>query len=292
MSIENTPEVTRHEAESPERDAGAVGGLGVTTTAVPSLDTERWALASDLAKIEETMSRLESRYAEDIDLVHPELRADAVNLTHYLALRQGDERSLQRRLGERGLSSLGRCEPHVLATVESVRFTLDSSTSLPVPASLSFEAGRGAARPQHGRPLRAPATWEGATDHGDASQRSSHRLPARAPPRRVRNGRGTDQRRPRRPRRMGAHGRQRSQGIRRSDPTVPDLHGSAGTQDAYGASGRGPARGPVAAPTRPSRSGRRTLSGQARGRAGDDRRGGACSSGRGRMARCVVHPRC
>ncbi len=111
----------------------------MTTT---SLDTERWALASDLAKLEETMSRLESRYAEDIDLVHPELRADAVNLTHYLALRQGDERSLQRRLGERGLSSLGRCEPHVLATVENVRFTLDSSTSLPVPASLSFEAGR------------------------------------------------------------------------------------------------------------------------------------------------------
>ena len=90
------------------------------------------------------MSRLESSYANDIALVHPDHRADAVNLTHYLALRQSDERSLQRKLGQLGLSSLGRCEPHVLATVESVRSALDTTTSVPVPSSLSFEAGRGA----------------------------------------------------------------------------------------------------------------------------------------------------
>ena len=59
-------------------------------------------------------------------------------------LRQGDERSLQRSLGELGLSSLGRCEPHVLATVESVRSALDGSTSVPVPPLLSFEEGRAA----------------------------------------------------------------------------------------------------------------------------------------------------
>ena len=88
------------------------------------------------------MLRLESRYAEDIALVHPDHRADAVNFTHYLALRQGDERSLKRSLGRRGLSSLGRCEPHVLATVESVRAALDGSISAPVPPPLSFEAGR------------------------------------------------------------------------------------------------------------------------------------------------------
>ena len=86
----------------------------------------------------------EARYAEDIAKVHPDHEADAVNLTHYLALRQGDERSLQRSLGQWGLSSLGRCEPHVLATVESVRSELDSSTSFTVPPALSFEAGRAA----------------------------------------------------------------------------------------------------------------------------------------------------
>ena len=64
-------------------------------------------------------------HGKDIAAVHPDHRPDAVNLVHYLALRHGDVRQLQRRLGERGLSSLGRCEPHVLATVESVRAALD-----------------------------------------------------------------------------------------------------------------------------------------------------------------------
>ena len=64
---------------------------------------------------------------------------------HYLALRRCDVRSLQRRLGERGLSSLGRCEPHVLATVESVRTALDDDAPpVSVPPALSFRAGRAA----------------------------------------------------------------------------------------------------------------------------------------------------
>ncbi len=113
-------------------------------TADPSLDTERVTLADDLAVLERTMSRLESSHADDIALVRPEHRADAVNLTHYLALRQSDERSLQRKLGRLGLSSLGRCEPHVLATVASVRAALDSTTDAPRPSPVSFEAGRSA----------------------------------------------------------------------------------------------------------------------------------------------------
>ena len=102
------------------------------------------AMAGDLVELEHAMARVEALHAGDIVLTHPDHREDAVNLTHYLALRQIDVRTLQRRLGERGLSSLGRCEPHVLATVESVRSALDSSVLVPVPASLSFEAGRAA----------------------------------------------------------------------------------------------------------------------------------------------------
>jgi len=105
---------------------------------------ERHSIAADLVDLEQAMARREARHTEDIAKVHPDHRADAVNLTHYLALRHGDERSLQRSLGQWGLSSLGRCEPHVLATVQSVRSALDDSTSLAVPAALSFEAGRGA----------------------------------------------------------------------------------------------------------------------------------------------------
>ena len=117
---------------------------GGQTNDVTFLEVERRTLAADLVDLEDAMARMQSHHAEDIARVHSEHRADAVNLTHYLALRQSDERSLQRRLGQRGLSSLGRCEPHVLATVESVRSALDSTTSVPVPTDLSFEAGRGA----------------------------------------------------------------------------------------------------------------------------------------------------
>ena len=78
-----------------------------------------------------------------MDPVH---RADAVNVAHYLALRHGDVRHLQRWLGERGLSSLGRCEPHVLATVESVRAALEGRVAISGPAHV-HKASADANRP-------------------------------------------------------------------------------------------------------------------------------------------------
>ena len=90
------------------------------------------------------MARLERKYRPDLALVHPDHHADAVNLTHYLALRQADVRSLQRNLGARGVSSMARCEGHVLATVETVRAELDASTARPLPPELGFQASRAA----------------------------------------------------------------------------------------------------------------------------------------------------
>ncbi len=55
-----------------------------------------------------------------IEEVHQNYRASARNLLHYLALRRRDLRPLQVRLAALGLSSLGRAESHVLATVEAV----------------------------------------------------------------------------------------------------------------------------------------------------------------------------
>lgn len=55
-----------------------------------------------------------------LDKVHPNYRDSAQNLLHYLALRRRDLRPLQMRLAKLGLSSLGRAESHVLATVDSV----------------------------------------------------------------------------------------------------------------------------------------------------------------------------
>jgi pyruvate kinase len=55
-----------------------------------------------------------------LDAVHANFQASAHNLVHYLALRRRDLRPLQQRLAALGLSSLGRAESHVLATVNAV----------------------------------------------------------------------------------------------------------------------------------------------------------------------------
>ncbi|WP_323843985.1 pyruvate kinase [Microbulbifer magnicolonia] len=52
--------------------------------------------------------------------IHANYRDSARNLLHYLALRRRDLRPLQLRLATLGLSSLGRAESHVLATVDAV----------------------------------------------------------------------------------------------------------------------------------------------------------------------------
>ena len=54
----------------------------------------------------------------------PERLFSAENLLHYLALRREDIRPLQDRLTRLGLSSLGRTEPHVLATINAVLHNL------------------------------------------------------------------------------------------------------------------------------------------------------------------------
>ena len=57
---------------------------------------------------------------QGLDEVHANYRDSARNLLHYLALRRRDLRPLQLRLAALGLSSLGRAESHVLATVDAV----------------------------------------------------------------------------------------------------------------------------------------------------------------------------
>ena len=57
---------------------------------------------------------------ELLEAVHANYRDSARNLLHYLALRRHDLRSLQLRLAALGLSSLGRAESSVLATLDGV----------------------------------------------------------------------------------------------------------------------------------------------------------------------------
>jgi len=59
-------------------------------------------------------------WTEVLFKVPPDHRQSAENLLHYLALRSEDIRPLQDRLARLGLSSLGRVESHVLATIDAV----------------------------------------------------------------------------------------------------------------------------------------------------------------------------
>jgi pyruvate kinase len=110
----------------------------------PKGHVDRASISAELCVLEDLMRRIETHREQDIMAADPSHRRDAVNLVHYLALRQGDISHLQRWLGARGLSSLGRCEAHVLATVESVRAALDGTAPTFGPAIQSFEEGRGA----------------------------------------------------------------------------------------------------------------------------------------------------
>jgi len=56
---------------------------------------------------------------------------DAANLAAYVAFRRQDLRRLQDHLVELGLSSLGRCEAHVLPTLEAVGMGLDAMMGSP-----------------------------------------------------------------------------------------------------------------------------------------------------------------
>ena len=52
--------------------------------------------------------------------IDPAHTASAINLAHYLAMRRVDLRALQERLSWLGVSSLGRAETHVLASLDKV----------------------------------------------------------------------------------------------------------------------------------------------------------------------------
>ncbi len=77
-------------------------------------------LLRELARVRKHMLEQADGLEPQIRLVFPAYRESALNLAHYLGLRQRDLRSVQEALAEVGLSSLGRCEAHALASVDAV----------------------------------------------------------------------------------------------------------------------------------------------------------------------------
>lgn len=78
------------------------------------------ALEGRVRALRDALVAAEVARADEIAATHPTHRRSAANLVHYVELRNHDIRELQRMLGLIGLSSLGRSEPYVLATIEAV----------------------------------------------------------------------------------------------------------------------------------------------------------------------------
>src|SRR5215467_8884681 len=97
------------------------------------------ALRTDVAEVGEMLTNRWRPLVADTSF-----KQSARNLAHYLALRRHDLRPLQQALVPLGVSSLGRCEAHVLPTLDAVLATLTAiagTASIPKhPPRRSFEA--------------------------------------------------------------------------------------------------------------------------------------------------------
>ncbi|MGX9791171.1 pyruvate kinase [Mycobacterium sp. MMS18-G62] len=109
-------------------------------------DRELVRVLGHLDELLEKLESAESTWSDWLAAAAPGYRASARNIVHYWAIRQIDLRDLQARLAAFGLSSLGRSEPHVEATLRlvrsAVRAILEGAWHPPEPAALVADEGR------------------------------------------------------------------------------------------------------------------------------------------------------
>ena len=85
-------------------------------------------LVKRLSEIRQALAESEAALEPGLERIHPTYLKSARNLAHYIALRHYDIRPMQEELAELGLSSLGRAEAHVMATLERARQMLPRAT--------------------------------------------------------------------------------------------------------------------------------------------------------------------
>ena len=101
------------------------------------------ALKGELGRLREEMIALERRFFEPDRALLNGRSDSARNLLHYLALRRHDLRPLQLELAALGLSSLGRAEAHVLASLDAVLANLGRLAGPPTRAECQLPSARG-----------------------------------------------------------------------------------------------------------------------------------------------------
>ena len=92
-------------------------------------DAQNEELFKALLAIRSDLVSATAKSQRSLSMIHSNYRDSARNLVHYLTFRRHDHRGLQIRLAEMGLSSLGRAESHILATIDSVLTALNAMTS-------------------------------------------------------------------------------------------------------------------------------------------------------------------
>lgn len=108
------------------------------------MSKNKTSLRQQLQVIRDRAEELEARFEPELQQVDSRFAASARNLLHYVALRQFDIGELQDQLATLGLSSLGRAEQHVWASLVAVQHALQKldgkevvdseSDNLPSPA--------------------------------------------------------------------------------------------------------------------------------------------------------------
>lgn len=104
----------------------------MTSTRETTVDGGLAAIVDDLGDLQRAATAGEASWADGIERADRRNGPSAVNLAHYWAIRQHDLRGLQHRLAAYGLSSLGRSEPHVRASLDAVTAAATAVAGLPV----------------------------------------------------------------------------------------------------------------------------------------------------------------
>lgn len=95
------------------------------------------SLLRSVERLRDQLLKAEKMVAQRLAAIPAHRRPSARNLIHYLALRHHDLRRLQTELTLAGLSSLGRCEAQVLASVERLLAALRAMNGQPSDAVLA-----------------------------------------------------------------------------------------------------------------------------------------------------------